>query len=80
MLRLELEDADIVTLDGSTDDKHRSEFNDKLNKGSARIGLMTTKTGGVGLNLQSANHVILYTHSYNPTWTNQTVHRIYRKG
>ena len=44
------------------------------------VGLMTLKTGGVGLNLQGANHMVFLNHQYNPAWTTQAIHRIYRNG
>ena len=42
--------------------------------------LMSLKAGGVGLNLQEANHVVLFDHWWNPAVHEQAVGRVARTG
>lgn len=44
------------------------------------IFLLSTKAGGLGLNLMSANHVILYDSDWNPQLDLQAMDRAYRIG
>lgn len=44
------------------------------------IFLMTTKVGGIGLNLTNASRVIIADPSWNPSLDNQCVDRVYRIG
>lgn len=44
------------------------------------VMLISTTAGGLGLNLQGANRVILYDFNFNPTWEEQAVGRAYRLG
>lgn len=41
---------------------------------------MTKAIGGVGLNLSSANYVIMFDHDYNPTVDMQAIDRAHRIG
>jgi len=41
---------------------------------------MTFKSGGLGINLTGANHVICATSNYNPTLTDQAIGRVHRMG
>ncbi len=47
---------------------------------SFRVLLMGLKAGGVGLNLQKANHVILFDHWWNPATHKQALGRVLRIG
>ena len=42
--------------------------------------LITTKTGGLGINLASANTVIMFDHDYNPMNDLQAIDRAHRIG
>ena len=53
------------------------EFN---NQQDVEVMLISTTAGGLGLNLQGANRVILYDFNFNPTWEEQAVGRAYRLG
>ena len=60
---------DIVALHGSISYAGRNMFQQRINSDArVRVGFMTLKTGGVGLNLHGANHMIFYTSQYNPAW------------
>lgn len=45
-----------------------------------KILLVTKAIGGVGLNLSSANYVIMFDHDYNPTVDMQAIDRAHRIG
>ena len=42
--------------------------------------LLTTRTGGLGINLQTANTVIMFDHDYNPMNDLQAIDRAHRIG
>ncbi|PIC15909.1 hypothetical protein B9Z55_022706 [Caenorhabditis nigoni] len=47
---------------------------------SIKVFLMTTRTGGLGLNLESANKAVIFDPDWNPQADNQAKMRIYRMG
>jgi DNA excision repair protein ERCC-6 len=54
-------------LDGSTNVASRQRLVDTFNNDESYFGmLMTTRTGGVGLNLTGADRIILYDPDWNP--------------
>ena len=55
-------------LDGGTELEEREEQIDAFTReGSSKVVfLISTRAGGLGLNLASANHVILYDSDFNP--------------
>jgi len=55
-------------LDGSTNLEEREEFIQEFTQeGSEKqVFLISTRAGGLGINLESANHVILYDSDWNP--------------
>ena len=55
-------------------------IDDWSNDPKAHFLLMSSKAGGVGLNLQAANHLILFDCSWNPAEDDQVLGRIYRTG
>ncbi|KAJ5853626.1 hypothetical protein N7534_006169 [Penicillium rubens] len=50
------------------------------NDPSTYVFLISTKAGGVGLNIQTANRVVIFDFEFNPTWEEQAIGRAYRIG
>lgn len=69
-------------LDGSTDLADREErIEDFVSPGSDKtMFLISTRAGGLGINLVSANHVVLYDSDYNPQIDLQAMDRAHRIG
>jgi SWI/SNF-related matrix-associated actin-dependent regulator of chromatin subfamily A member 5 len=55
-------------LDGSTDLNEREEIISEFTKpgSDAQVFLVSTRAGGLGINLMSANHVVIYDSDWNP--------------
>lgn len=74
---------DYFRLDGSTGSKTRQgwaqRFNDRRNR-RARLFLISTKAGGLGINLASASRVIIFDAAWNPSVDSQAVFRAFRFG
>ncbi|CAD6892456.1 unnamed protein product [Tilletia caries] len=70
-----------VRLDGSTSQKQREEaIRTFSNSGKSMVFLISTRAGGVGLNLTAANHVWLLDYWWNTSVENQAIDRIHRLG
>lgn len=68
-----------MSMTGAT--KNRQELVDRFQKDSSyKVFVMTLKTGGVGLNLTSADTIFIYDPWWNKTVENQAVDRAYRLG
>jgi SNF2 family DNA or RNA helicase len=68
-------------IDGGTSMSSRQDVVKGFNKEEdTQVMLISTKAGGLGLNLQGANRVIIYDFNFNPTWEEQAVGRAYRLG
>lgn len=50
------------------------------NDPSTSVFLISTKAGGLGLNIQAANRVVIFDFQFNPTWEQQAIGRAYRIG
>lgn len=70
-------------LDGATPQIERQPMVDSFNRVSAEkafLFLLSSKAGGVGLNLVGANRLIMFDADYNPAVDAQAMARIYRPG
>merc|ERR1719211_849820 len=74
---------DYFRMDGSTAPDVRkkwcSYFNNKKHT-DMRLFLISTKAGGLGINLVAANRVIIFDASWNPAHDVQSIFRVYRFG
>ncbi|XP_078494197.1 uncharacterized protein LOC778547 isoform X2 [Ciona intestinalis] len=76
-------DVDYYRMDGSTKNERRKMFIDQFNNESdtrCRLMLVSTRAGGIGINLVGANRAIVFDASWNPTHDVQSIFRIYRFG
>lgn len=68
-------------IDGDSDSSERQSISRSFNSGDdVQVMIISTKAGGVGLNLYGANRVVIFDSTFNPMWENQAVGRAYRMG
>jgi SWI/SNF-related matrix-associated actin-dependent regulator of chromatin subfamily A member 5 len=69
-------------LDGSTSLEDREEYIEEFTKENSeyQLFLISTRAGGLGINLMSANHVIIYDSDWNPQVDLQAMDRAHRIG
>jgi SNF2 family DNA or RNA helicase len=68
-------------IDGSVAPADRPGMCRAYNEDPTRFGMMLTlAAGGVGLDLQSANYVVLYDRWWNPAVEDQAIDRVHRLG
>ncbi|XP_065891843.1 DNA repair and recombination protein RAD54B-like isoform X2 [Dysidea avara] len=78
----ELRHYKFLRLDGSTAVDRRLELVDRFNNGycNETVFLLSSKAGGVGLNLVGASQLILYDIEWNPANDIQAMARVWRDG
>ncbi|KAI1374974.1 P-loop containing nucleoside triphosphate hydrolase protein [Hypoxylon crocopeplum] len=67
-------------LDGKTNVGKRQPMVKEFNKGQTDVFLISTKAGGLGLNITGANRVVIFDARFNPQEEQQAVGRAYRLG
>lgn len=74
----------ICRIDGKTAQEDRrsqlKDFNDNKRKDSPKLFLLSTRSGGVGINLVGADTVILFDSDWNPQMDLQAMDRVHRLG
>ncbi|GAA5896419.1 hypothetical protein JCM5296_002726 [Sporobolomyces johnsonii] len=79
---MELTRYNYLVLDGSTPQHERLPLVDDFNdpRGDKFCFLISTRAGGVGLNLTAANRVVIFDPNWNPSHDLQAIDRAYRFG
>ncbi|MCC9033284.1 SNF2-related protein [Chryseobacterium sp. Ch-15] len=77
--KLEEEQIPYEYLDGQTRDR-QSRVENFQNEKEVRVFLISTKAGGIGLNLTEADYVFIVDPWWNPAVENQAIDRCYRIG
>ncbi|KAK5108307.1 hypothetical protein LTR62_008622 [Meristemomyces frigidus] len=67
-------------IDGKVPPKKRTEVINDFHENKFDVMIVSTRAGGVGLNIQGANRVVILDFSFNPTWEEQAIGRAYRLG
>ncbi|KAJ5619036.1 hypothetical protein N7510_003020 [Penicillium lagena] len=68
-------------LDGRTPVAARQEATQKFNQSDKhQIYLISTRAGGLGLNIYGANRVVIFDFAFTPVWEQQAIGRAYRLG
>lgn len=67
-------------LDGATKMQARQGDTKSFNTGTANVYLISTRAGGLGLNLWGANRVVIFDFEFNPIHEEQAIGRAFRLG
>lgn len=67
-------------IDGGMNQQRRALTLQEFERGEYDVLLISTTAGGLGLNIQTANRVIIFDFGFNPTWEEQAIGRAYRLG
>lgn len=77
---LQMQKRRICRLDGETAINKRQDMTKRFNVGDQEAYLISTNAGGVGLNIQGANRVVIFDFKWNPVQEQQAIGRAYRIG
>ena len=78
---VEQEEYKYIRMDGTTQSRHRSVLIDTFNEDeSVFVALMTTRVGGLGVNLTGADRVVIFDPDWNPVTDEQARERAWRIG
>lgn len=77
---LKMQQRRVCRLDGNTAIGKRQDMIKNFNSGSQEVYLISTNAGGVGLNIQGANRVVIFDFKWNPVNDQQAIGRAYRIG
>jgi SNF2 family DNA or RNA helicase len=77
---LDKQEIDYLQYDGSMELAAKNAAIDSFKKGKQKVMLITLTSGGVGLDLSFANHIILMDSWWNPALEEQAIDRVYRIG
>ncbi|TID30021.1 hypothetical protein CANINC_001390 [Pichia inconspicua] len=81
LIKKHMPNVSYLRMDGSTDARFRQQIVKKFNEDpSIDVLLLTTKVGGLGLNLTGADTVIFVEHDWNPMNDLQAMDRAHRLG
>ncbi|KAK5241320.1 hypothetical protein LTR16_009505, partial [Cryomyces antarcticus] len=69
-----------VRIDGTVNITKRQQNLKGFNEGQYDVFLISTRAGGLGLNIPGANRVVIFDFGFNPTWEEQAIGRAYRIG
>lgn len=74
------EEKDFFRIDGSKNLNKRHDYVNAFNQkdNEARLFLISTKAGALGINLVGANRVVIFDVSWNPSDDLQSIFRVYR--
>lgn len=67
-------------IDGGVNIQERGKILEQFQEKKYDVMLVSTRAGGVGLNIQTANRVIIMDSGFNPAWEEQAIGRAYRMG
>ncbi|POR34753.1 Protein CHROMATIN REMODELING 20 [Tolypocladium paradoxum] len=77
---LKMQKRRVCRLDGSTQIGKRQDMIKNFNVDDQEVYLISTNAGGVGLNIQGANRVVIFDFKWNPVQEQQAIGRAYRIG
>lgn len=75
-----LSDFKFLRMDGTTNISVRQSLVDEFNNGNYDVFLLTTRVGGLGVNLTGANRIIIFDPDWNPSTDMQARERAWRIG
>ncbi|CAR30825.1 hypothetical protein ZYGR_0P01270 [Zygosaccharomyces rouxii] len=76
----ELTGLKFLRMDGTTTISIRQSLVDEFNRGDYNVFLLTTRVGGIGVNLTGANRIIIFDPDWNPSTDMQARERAWRIG